>query len=307
MANQVIVRVMGGLGNQLFCYAAGRSLSLTRRADLVLDTVSDFRDDRRYQREYVLDHFSIAGRPATPGERLEPFASPRRKICRWLSKHRDFGRSRYVAERQRGWDPRFATLAWQGSLTIDGYWQSYRYFDAVADVIRSDLTLRSGREPSDAGVASSGGFESSIPSHSDGRPVVAVHVRWYHLHDPGSPETLGIEYYRRAIAIMEQRLPNSQYRVFSDDIGLTRQALSFLPAERTVFAAGQAHDRSGVLDFTLMRSCHHFIIANSSFSWWAARLADSPGKHIIAPDPTKLHAASLWRARDLLPPEWLLV
>ena len=63
---KVIVRVRGGLGNQLFCYAAARRLALINNAELVIDDVTGFVRDKKYKRKYMLDHFNISVRKATP-------------------------------------------------------------------------------------------------------------------------------------------------------------------------------------------------------------------------------------------------
>lgn len=83
--SQVVVRIMGGLGNQLFCYSAARRLAVANGAELVLDDVSGFTRDRRYRRRFMLQQFGIPCRHATAAERLEPLARYRRGLARWLS------------------------------------------------------------------------------------------------------------------------------------------------------------------------------------------------------------------------------
>src|SRR6267154_4898422 len=79
---KVIARMRGGLGNQLFCYAAARRLALVNDAELVIDDVTGFARDRQYRRRYALDRFRIAARKATPAERLEPFERYRRGLMK---------------------------------------------------------------------------------------------------------------------------------------------------------------------------------------------------------------------------------
>ena len=78
---KVIVRIKGGLRNQLFCYAAARRLALVNNAELVIDDVTGFARDRQYRHQYALDHFHIPVRKATPAERLEPFERYRRRAA----------------------------------------------------------------------------------------------------------------------------------------------------------------------------------------------------------------------------------
>ena len=81
--NKVIARIKGGIGNQLFCYAAARRLALVNNAELVIDDITGFVRDRHYNRKYALDHFHIPCRKATPAERLEPFERYRRGVMKW--------------------------------------------------------------------------------------------------------------------------------------------------------------------------------------------------------------------------------
>ena len=80
MTLRVIARIKGGLGNQLFCYAAARRLALVNNAELVIDDVTGFVRDHQYCRQYMLDRFQIPVRKATPSERLEPFERYRRGV-----------------------------------------------------------------------------------------------------------------------------------------------------------------------------------------------------------------------------------
>ena len=82
MSVTVIPRILGGLGNQLFVYAAARRLALVNNAELAIDDVSGFRYDTQYNRHYQLDHFTIPCRKATSAECLESFSRIRRKLLR---------------------------------------------------------------------------------------------------------------------------------------------------------------------------------------------------------------------------------
>ena len=93
--NKIIPRIFGGLGNQLFCYAAARRLALVNDAELVIDDVTGFARDREYRRQYMLDRFRIPVRKATPAERLEPFERYRRGLMKWLSRSKPFMERHY--------------------------------------------------------------------------------------------------------------------------------------------------------------------------------------------------------------------
>ena len=94
MSNKIICRIVGGLGNQLFCYASARRLALVNNAQLVIDNVSGFTHDVAYRRQYQLDHFNIYSRKATLVERLEPFSRSRRFLRRGFNQLLPFKSSR---------------------------------------------------------------------------------------------------------------------------------------------------------------------------------------------------------------------
>src|SRR6266853_438179 len=96
--DRVIARIKGGLGNQLFCYAAARRLALVNNAELVIDDVTGFVRDRQYRRRYALDHFHISVRKATPAERLEPLERYRRGLMKWLSRRKPLEERCYVEQ-----------------------------------------------------------------------------------------------------------------------------------------------------------------------------------------------------------------
>lgn len=306
MKRKVIVRLRGGLGNQLFCYAAGRSLAVRNHAELALDSVSEFAHDHVYQRTFALSPFQIAGRLTTDHERLEPFGNWRRRAARWAAKRTEFSRRRYVVEDHRGWDPRFLNLPSDGTVSLDGYWQSYRYFEDVSALIRQEIRLNSSTPDSalsDSSPTASSGVGSGAPSS----PTVAVHVRWFDIQEPNSPENLPLAYYQDAITHCESELASPHYQFFSDDIVRTKMAFDFVPRDRSAFTAADTTDPTGVQDLMRMSCCQHFVIANSTFSWWGAWLGGAPDKRVIAPDPSRMHRSTFWRAPELLPPDWRLL
>jgi hypothetical protein len=138
---KVITRIKGGLGNQLFCYAAARRLALVNNAELVIDDVTGFARDRGYRRRYILDPFSIPARKATPGERLEPFERYRRGVMKWLSRRKPFEERRYLEQEGRNFDERLLAFKVKGTLYLDGLWQSEGYFKDVKQTIREDLQI----------------------------------------------------------------------------------------------------------------------------------------------------------------------
>lgn len=295
---KVVARVFGGLGNQLFIYAAARRLALANGADLVLDDVSGFARDHVYRRRYQLDRFSIAGRPATPAERLEPFSLVRRYLWRKMNMRRPFEQRSYLVEERGGFDERLLRIQPRTTLYLEGYWQSESFFRDVQDVIRSDLRMEG---PADAA-------NRQMATRIDGCEAIALHVRFFDT--PGGPggNNAPAAYYQRAIATMRARYPGARYFLFSDRLQDARAAVG-LPDELLTCVDINQGDAGAPADLWLMRRCRHFVIANSTFSWWAAWLGEHAGKHIIAPG-IGVHgpkAVTAWNLPGQLPSDWQLL
>ena len=102
----IIARITGGIGNQLFIYAAS-NLALKNNCDLVLDNVSGFAYDKHYNRQYKLDHFNIPSRKAKSQERLEPFSRIRRYVMRKWNSKLSFSKRKYITEKGNDFQSKF--------------------------------------------------------------------------------------------------------------------------------------------------------------------------------------------------------
>jgi hypothetical protein len=288
---KIIVRISGGLGNQLFTYAAARRLSLLNNAELVIDDETGFIRDHIYRRSYGLDAFSIAARKATNAEKLKPFDRIRRGFLRAQAKRIPFEKRAYVYQEGPDFDPRLLRLRPQGTVYMEGCWQSENYFVDVAHTIRSDL------RPS--GVLSASHLETEAAIRNC--CAVALHVRWF--NPPGTTgQNAPRDYYHRAVAFFESRLHQPHYFVFSDNVEAVRKYLP-LPVRNVTYINHRGPDSSPHTDLCLMSQCDHFIIANSTFSWWGAWLAANPQKIIVAPSVTTVSAPA-WTFRGLIPEAW---
>ena len=293
--NKIFVRIKGGLGNQLFCYAAARRLAIANSAELVIDDVTGFVRDSQYFRKYALDHFRIPCRKATHGERLEPFERYRRGMLKWLSRRKPFSERRYLEQEKQEFDERLLGLKLTGTLYLDGYWQSEGYFKDIEQTIRKDLLII---PPEDE-------LNQQMSEKIRSTNAVAVHVRWF--DEPGRPElnNASADYYLRAISSIEHKTNLPSYFLFSDDSDAARAKLA-LPEDRVTYVGHNRGDENAYADLWLMSQCRHFIIANSSFSWWGAWLSETRGGIIIAPD-FKVNGITSWGFKGLVPDSWLLV
>jgi hypothetical protein len=318
----VAAHLCGGLGNQLFQYAAGRSLAHRNRARLVLDATTFTLPQQR--RKFALEPYAIdaavvfdgyAYAPQTPAVMLprpdwlreRPGSFIDRFVYRLGRARVEGGAIRLVntvryltgraaalrvfAEKSFDYDPGFSRL--EGRTYLEGYWQSHRYFADTADVIRRELTLR--YEPN---AVNRQWLARILGSNS-----VCVHVRRGDYLTVDHFDQHGIcsaDYYARSMQLLAGRIDNPQFFVFSDDLAWSRQHLSglnvcFVDAN----SAEAAHD-----ELKLMASCRHHIIANSSLSWWGAWLARWDGQIVIGPDPW---FSARKETPDLFPPDWLVL
>lgn len=279
----IYARLFGGTGNQLFQYAAGRALADRLGCDLVLDAryVAGSRD-----RGDCFAHFANARSRRAAG-------LPPSKADGWLryGLWRLFGRQpRFHRERGLGFDPGFFDLP--PGTYLHGYWQSERYFAPIAAALRRDLTFTT---PLDAANAEMAARIAAAPV------PVACHVRRGDYTAAGAYAACPPEYYRRAVARLNERLggPLTCF-VFSNDPAWTRVNLDLGQDMVVVDINGEA---TGHFDLHLQSLCAHNVIANSTFSWWGAWLNPSPDKLVVA--PKDWFAGGAPGNPDICPASWL--
>jgi len=280
---RVTVRLLGGLGNQLFSYAAARRLALVNDAELRIDHLSGFRRDG-FQRQYALYNFNI---PQNLVSESELFV--RSRICRGLlrkfSELLPFHLRPYLVETGNDFDERLVTLKLRRDVYLQGYWQSERYFKDIEPQIREDLKIIS--KPSPEALTVSRQIERA--------EAVGVHVRRMQIASP-----LPLTYYLRAAEYIMTCVDRPHFFIFSDFPDWVEKNLRFgAPINYVTQGLG---DESGWIDLWLMSLCSHFIIANSTFSWWGAWLGMNPEKVVIYPSFSKN-----WGHVGLVPDAWVMI
>lgn len=296
--SKIIARIKGGLGNQLFCYAAARRLALVNGAELVIDDVTGFARDREYRRRYLLEHFQIPCRKASPDERMEPFERYRRGLTKFIARHRSFYKRQYLEQEGIDFDPRLLDFKVKETLYLDGLWQSENYFKDVEEQIRHDLQII---PPLDVRNQE---FSKRIRNCN----AVCVHVRWFEMQNSNGHNAsynLNRDYYLRAIEKIFNKVPDFQLFLFSDD---TEKACKMLQLHvGKINCVDHNHDvENTYADLWLMTQCKYFIIANSTFSWWGAWLSRAPDKIVIAP-VIILEGITAWGFKGLIPDGWILL
>jgi hypothetical protein len=279
----IIVRMKGGLGNQMFQYAAGRAAALKTGLPLVLDK-------RHYNRSrehgYGLDRFRLADTPMDaaklpPAPREQPVAHA---LWRLLKRQPQLQREAGVA-----FDPAIAAIS--GPAWIEGYFQSERYFADHADTIRAELTLAAPPDQENARWLAGIEAEPHAVSLHVRRGDYVRNAQFAARHGTCTPD-----YYARALAhIADKTGTEPVVYAFSDDPDWVRDNLH-LPAEIRI--PGHNDAARNTEDLRLMSACRHHIVANSSFSWWGAWLNPRADKIVAAParwfaDPD-YHNPDIW-------------
>jgi len=297
----IIIRIKGGIGNQLFMYAASRRLALKNNIELVIDNVSGFDYDKVYKRNYQLKYFNIACRTATSAERLEPFSRVRRYLKRSWNKKLPFEQRNYIQEDGINFESQLLNLRPSKKIYLEGYFQTENFFKDIESQIREDLCIH---PPDDD-------KNLSMLKKIQDTVAVAIHVRFFDKSLITSNQNLqnfsntSINYYKRAISKMNEHLPNAHYFIFSNQI---QKVINFLPLDQKQMTIID-HNRSDSMahaDLWLMSHCQHFIIAKSTFSWWGAWLSNNKKKIIIAPKIDE-NPVSSWANKFLLPEEWIKI
>jgi hypothetical protein len=292
--NKIFLLCDGGLGNQLFEYAFGRTLALRSGGELVLDPweVTSGRS-----RPLELHRFNIKARLVNRVEHI---------LCRLVDSQRLSSASRLirkiapgllpkvVRKKKHGFDPRL--LEQEGSLFLDGWWQSELYFRDHRQAILSELSFRT--PPS----AENQKWLERIAACN----AVCVHVRrGDYVSDPFALKNFGLcglDYYKAAIALIQQRVPDPTYFIFSDDPEWTRQNLPVPEPRHFITHNCNIADYE---DLRLMSACSHFVIANSTFSWWGAWLSTHPGKIVVAPQRWFVNESV--SSQDIIPESWIKI
>lgn len=294
-----IIRMSGGLGNQMFQYALYMKLtSLGKKVKF--DDINEYRGERA--RPIMLAVFGITYPRATWDE-ITAFTDGSMDLRKRL-RRRLFGRHVIAYEEQGIYDPRVLTF---DSMYLKGAFQSEKYFEDIKDEIRSlyrfpaldrmHLPEKLYQETTDCLTA------------IENCEAVGLHM---YRSDSRTDEELyeGIcteKYYEGAVRFMQDKVKDARFFIFSNEPkwvkgwvdtlvesriteGMDREEAKAM-RERFVLVEANT-EYTGYLDMLLMSRCKHNIISNSSFSWWSAWLNDNTEKIIVAPDRWKNNVES---------------
>ena len=223
---------------------------------------------------------------------MEPFSRVQRMLKRKWNLLRPFAQRNYIQQEGIDFNPSLLHVKPQGTVYMEGYWQSEDYFKDVASTLRQELQFK---PPSDAA-------NLVMAAKIRGCTAVAVHVRFFDKTIISGVNNASGEYYTRAVALMESLAPSAHFFIFSDKPEAARARIP-LPDARITMVAHNQGDKLAYADLWLMTQCKHFIIANSTFSWWGAWLAENAATLVISPCSVK-GTVTAWGFPGNLPSRW---
>ena len=288
----IVTKITSGLGNQLFQFAIAKNLSIKNNTSLYFDLSyykSEYVTDT--VRKFKLNNFSInykllntspvlyyvKSTKLFPDRTLKPFFKYRKEEYFHFNKH-------VLLESS------FCTI-------LDGFWQSEKYFKENANLIRNELTFK--RITGET-------FKNYYKQIQNTKTPISIHIRrGDYVNHPEFSKTFGFvgtDYYERAISLIKSKFPDFRFFIFSDDHEWVKDNLNLSDC---VFVENTGED-SDLDDLQLMSTCKHHIIANSSFSWWAAWLNNEEDKLVISPKNWYKNQPT-WDTKDLIPETWIRI
>lgn len=283
----IYVRLMGGLGNQMFQYAFASALSKRFGVNFALDTF--FLESSRSsigftKRDFELGVFNIQGKLT----RINIDSKWRKFFFRSMKGfdfffEESFSYSNDVSCKK----PDLKTF-------YIGYFQSEKYFLDFSDEIRKELSFSSLPNVETQKLANEmEKNDRSVSLHfRRGDYVSNKDVQNFH-------GVCDLEYYKKAVSLVSDIDPHLY--IFSDDLKWVKE--NFLTEFKTTYVDINNKPKDSYGDMFLMSKAYHNIIANSSFSWWGAWLNNNPGKKVIA--PSRWFATTDVDTSDVLPEGWI--
>lgn len=294
-----IIRLKGGIGNQMFAYAFALSLSKKYSAKLLIDDISLFRKDR-YKREAITNHFNIKKiDPPSIYRTINFFGSgsrflktlfggtlgtPKRYFYQYSNQEHDF----------------------PGSVNFDN---SFYIFEPLAqgehffnNIIGELCIVFKQTNINDMNIR-------RLRFEVENCQSVGIHVRCFKQDDPSSQINLDSKYYKNALQKVLRDLHSPRLFVFSNNIKYAKSLLNNLDFGIDIKFVSQSTN-SAYEDFFLLRGCSHVVVSNSTFSWWAAYLAELEfGAKVFAPDVINEKSSHIsdWGFPGLIPERWKLV
>ncbi|HYG37482.1 MAG TPA: alpha-1,2-fucosyltransferase [Cytophagales bacterium] len=287
----ILVYLMGGIGNQMFQYAAGKALAKRIGTELKVYFNEDEYPYVKYF--YHLGVFKLKVDFPTNEEykRFKPLKGIAKKIANLLGINAN---GRIVAQTGFEYFPSFFETP--NDSYIKGFYQSHKFFSSIEQTIQKDFEFA---QPAT-------GLNAEFLAEINNTNSVSVHFRrGDYIYAKRTNEFHGVcslEYYHEAVERVCSKLDAPTLFIFSNDMPFVKENFKTHYAIRYVEQNDFVNSHE---DLRLMAACKHNIIANSSFSWWAAWLNRNPEKMVIAPG--RWFAEESINTKDLIPSGWIKI
>jgi hypothetical protein len=287
------IKIWGGLGNQMFQYVYGLYLKEKFNEEVCFYEVKDPRNQHLFSLSKYNAPIDIIPFENIKNHFLSNENNVLYRIERKILSHYPFiNRSVFIEPSLH-----FQENIPAGAVIHEGYWQSYRYFfKSFESTLRTDFVLKENPWENHYLLAS---IENSNS--------VALHIRRGDYLKAGNTKIHAqckLAYYEDALDRILSKVSNPHLFIFSNDINWAMQNLKFKHKIPMNFIDHKGVPDNTHLDFLLMRKCKHNIIANSTYSWWAAWLNDNPDKLIFAPKEWYVGKRND-AIKDLIPENWI--
>jgi hypothetical protein len=288
----LIVKIHGGLGNQLFQYAFAKSLACKNNTDFKLD-IHFF--DNQALRSYNLCNFNVIENIASLNE-ISVFKQTKSSAFNFLKSKLFNTEAHIVEEKSLEFNSVYFTRSTNAYLS--GYWQSEKYFSDIKTQIQKEFT------PKTAPSATNCALLDKIKSNN----AISLHIRRGDFEMDKAVNkihgTCSLAYYQNAADLVANKLIDPIFFIFSDDINWARYNLKL---NYKLHFVDINDEHSAFEDLRLMYNCKHHIIANSTFSWWGAWLNTKPDKIVVAPVNWFNDAGLNYQAKDIVPETWIRI
>lgn len=288
----IVSKLMGGLGNQMFQYAAAKSLALKRNTSVKVDDsfLLQKSEGRYTQRNFELSAFSSSIECLSQEEKQQISSQFNIRWKRLLHRFFKFpGGFQYKQEESPYFQNSFFDCG--SNVYLSGFWQCEKYFSDIRESLLRDFQFKP--EVLD--------FDISILELISESNSISLHIRrgdYVTLQSASSFHGIcSIDYYQNAVSEITLKVKNSVAFVFSDDINWCKENIKLTIPVHFVST------KNAFSDMHLMSKCKHNIIANSSFSWWSAWLNTNKDKIVIA--PKQWFAVENEKSRDIVPESWI--
>lgn len=279
-----IVRLMGGLGNQMFQYAFGQVLGKDVLYDISwFDEVKTKKNAT--QRIYELDNFNADVKLVRIKKETNFYPKFIRNIFS-IPKYKNFIYEQLINVFQP------ELLNKEG--IFEGYFQTEKYFADKREQIIKDFSVKNPLNYENFNM---------LKEIKEQPNSISIHIRRGDYVKHSNVHFLcGVNYYEKAINLISTKVKNPYFFIFSDDTDWVKNNLNIKSSYKIVNINSA---NNGYLDLELMKNCKHNIIANSTFSWWGAWLNTNPDKIVIA--PKKWHLDNQHGEWDTIPEHWIQI